>query len=60
MTERSRRPAKPIDEEDPHEPEDGPRRPKINRPDVGRVLRRMNQVPRDKARRYANPQNIGQ
>ena len=59
MTERSRRPTKPIDEEDHHEL-DGPRRPKISRPDVGRVLRRMNQVPRDKARRYANPQNIGQ
>ncbi|MDP3799848.1 MAG: ubiquitin-like protein UBact [bacterium] len=59
MTERMRRPTKPVDEEDSREPE-GPSRPKVNRPDVGRVLRRMNQVPRDKARRYANPKNVGQ
>ncbi|MEK7629368.1 MAG: ubiquitin-like protein UBact [Patescibacteria group bacterium] len=60
MTERMRRPAKPADEKDLHEKSGCPRRPKINRPDTGRVLERMKKVAPEKARRYANPQNIGQ
>lgn len=59
MTERECRPTKPADEDDHHEP-DGPRRPKINRPDTGRILERMRRVAPDKARRYVNPKNYGQ
>ena len=58
MSERMRRPTKPVDEENP-EP-DGPRRPKVERPDTSKLLKRMGQVDPQKARRYANPQNIGQ
>ena len=59
MTERMRRPTKPVDEEGNQGP-DGPRRPKVSRPDTGRILERMRQIAPEKARRYANPQNIGQ
>ena len=49
--DRLHRPVKPRDGGE-EGPEDGPRRPKVERPNTNDVLKRMRKVDPDQARRY--------
>ena len=49
--DRAPRPVKPTDSGDGPEDE-GPRRPKVDRPDTGDILKRMRKVDPNQARRY--------
>ena len=52
MRDRARRPTKPIDGPDGDEEDQGPRRPKVDRPSTEDLLRRMRKVDPNQARRY--------
>jgi hypothetical protein len=49
--DRTTRPVKPLDEGG-DEPDEGPRRPKVERPNTEDILRRMRRVDPNQARRY--------
>ena len=49
--ERAPRPTKPIDDND-DSPDDGPRRPRVERPSTDDILKRMRRVDPNQARRY--------
>ena len=49
--DRAPRPTKPIDDGG-GEPDEGPRRPKVDRPGTDDILKRMRKVDPDQARRY--------
>ncbi len=51
MRDRAPRPPKPIDSPDDGD-DQGPRRPKVERPNTDDLLRRMRKVDPDQARRY--------
>jgi hypothetical protein len=51
------KPVKPLDQGD-EVPDDGPRRPKVERPEPNDVLKRMRKVDPDQAKSYR--QRVGQ
>lgn len=51
MRDRAPRPPKPLDGEDSAD-DQGPRRPKVERPNTDDLLRRMRRVDPNQARRY--------
>ena len=52
MRDRAHRPTKPLGDGDGGGDEEGPRRPKVERPNTDDVLRRMRKVDPNQARRY--------
>ena len=52
LRDRASRPVKPLGGGDDSELEDGPRRPKVARPQTDDILRRMRRVDPKQARRY--------
>lgn len=52
LRDRAPRPTKPIDGGDEGSDEQGPRRPKVERPNTDDLLRRMRKVDPNQARRY--------
>ena len=52
LRDRAPRPTKPLGGGDDAEPDDGPRRPKVERPQTDDILRRMRRVDPNQARRY--------
>jgi hypothetical protein len=51
LRDRAPRPTKPIDD-DQGGPDEGPRRPKVERPSTDDLLKRMRRVDPNQARRY--------
>ena len=52
LRDRAPRPTKPLGGGDDAEQDDGPRRPKVERPQTDDILRRMRRVDPNQARRY--------
>jgi hypothetical protein len=51
LRDRAPRPTKPVDDGD-RGPDEGPRRPEVERPNTDDILRRMRRVDPNQARRY--------
>jgi len=52
MRDRAPRPTKPLGDGDGGNEDEGPRRPKVERPNTDDLLRRMRKVDPNQARRY--------
>ena len=52
LRDRVQKPAKPIGPDDSSDDGDGPKRPKVDKPETEELLLRMRRVDKDQSRRY--------